>query len=234
LFVIGLSDADRSYLVDGLLAKLRTESNACVVDANCEGAVSAHDALLSIADSFQCNWFNNSNKFKTTTSLAPLLPFELLKESPLKAMTKLVELFNSGRGVISKSKSQIEKTKDGKALSTNSRMVIALRFSETMGVHVLNNLLWQLSSWGKDVGCNVLVVGFIDALCSLPTLTPQLEGAVQLATLSTASAWDIYDELSARVLSTRDVPVTFTPRLIEAIHTAFEDSDYCITSAIHR
>ena len=48
------------------------------------------------------------------------------------------------------------------------------------------------------------------------------------------SPWELYETIFGRLYSGRDIPIVFSKVLVDAIRRSFEETDLCITSALHR
>ena len=238
-----------------MVPKIENSTKVCTLDPFCVGCSSAHDCLVSIADALYSKLINKHTLYKSKSAPMPsAYPMDQLKSSPMKAIAKMLALYvtyhrqhkhtspPTSTALETSSSTSIDKLTTTKRVHravhsktghSKAGLVIVLRHAEMMNSHLLSNLILLLND--PNLGCNVCVIAFVDALCSLPVqLSPAAQSVVCASTSSTASPWDMYDELSGRLFSSTEVPVQFTPALIRAIHVPFAEVELCITSAVHR
>ena len=171
---------------------------------------------------------NKQNLYKHHSKSVPYVyASDLHKDTPINALGKMLSML---RKAPSRSKSTTTDTNE------NFTLVIILRHCEMLNLNILNNLILLLSESTLTLGCRIHIIAVTDALCSLPvqTLSQAAQAAVRVATYSTPSAWDVFDELCGRLCSGRELPVVFTPTIIETIRTAFAEMELCVCSAMNR
>lgn len=207
-------------------------------------------ALAALKRSFSSSGSSSSSStvisMSATSGVFNLVPQELsperIKLDPLRSLCYAVWQLN--------------------APSTNSKhaesapLVIVLRHCEMLSTAVLNDLLYQLQQLRLDPQYvdrtrSVQIFAFVDSMCALPftNMNPSVASRVELATAHTPSPWDLYDafvssffevkaaspnEVSARHGAVDSLPFLLAPSSIMAIHTAFEEVELCITSAVQR
>lgn len=225
-----MSDADRNCFISEIVSKIESEGAATVVDPHFERGCSAHDCLIQIADCLNAKRIDRHWLYKNQTHPpSGAVSQDLIKRAPLKA----IATFMSGTPstvVTYKSVPEDDNQTHGKL---NKTLLVVLRHCEMIDIDVLNNLLLLLTD--PILNVRIRVLAFTDTMCSLPVqLSPAVQAIVRATTCSTATAWEIYDALFGRLFSGRDIPVQFTPGLIEIIHTAFRDSEMCVSTAVHR
>lgn len=227
---LGLSDADRNIFISDFVTKLEAESGAAVADPFLERGSSAHDCLVQIADSLFSKRIDTHLLYKN--HLHPpqcAVTHDLMKRVPLKAIATYMSNTPTHVAV---NKCLPKNEKEYSEIETKS-LVIVLRHCEMIDIDVLNNLILLFRD--PILNCPVYIHAFTDIMCSLPVqLSPAVHAVVRATTCTTASAWEVYDALFGRLLSGREIPVLFTPGLVENIHTAFQESEMCVSSAVHR
>lgn len=187
-----------------------------VVDVPCHRGSTAHDLLVYAADKLNRNTIDRVWLYKNkSTSIGSAVNPDLIADVPLKALAAL----------LSNSSSEIE----GKSKS----IVIFLRNSEMLDIHTLDNLIILLNRAKLPAAIHVLA--FTDVLCQLPVhLTASAVAQIRSDISSTATPWDIFEAVSSKLFSARDIPIAFSPSLTNAIRLPFEESELCVISAIHR
>lgn len=218
LFVKGLSENDRAFFVNALFSGLKDDNSVFIVEQTCHARSSGHDCLVSIAENLLLQSICKQSVYKSKIGFAHKLSSisQQLREFPLKLIESLIH---------------------DSASSNNSKssrtLIVVLRRCEMLDVKVFNSLILLLSQ--SSICDSVHIIAFVDALCSLPVqLSAAAQAALQVTIHSTASAWDIYDELMGRLFNTKEIPVVFTAQLIRSMHNSFKDSELCISTAIDR
>lgn len=228
---LGLSDADRNTFIADFVTKLEVESGAAVADPFLERGCSAHDCLVQIADSLYTKRLDRHLLYKN--HLHPpqcAVTHDLMKRVPLKAIATFM---SSTPTQVAVHKCLPKNGNEDVEVGTKKAVVIVLRHCEMVDIDVLNNLILLLRD--PILQCPIYVLAFTDMMCSLPVqLSPAVHAVVRATTCTTATAWEVYDSLFARLLSGREIPVLFAPGLVEVIHTAFQESEMCVSSAVHR
>lgn len=88
---------------------------------------------------------------------------------------------------------------------------------------------------GPKVGFEVSIVAFTDVLCTLPVQFSAAAQAVVRASLhTTVPPFELYDALCVSLFNGQEIPVVLSGWLVETIHTAFAESELCLTSVVNR
>jgi hypothetical protein len=187
-----------------------------VADVSCCRGDGCTSILQSICECLNMKYIDRHSLFKSKVLPTLVVSQETINDTPLKALSQLTDPANSrhtGNGA--------------------RHLVVILRHSEMLDVHVLDNLIIQLCDANLD--CQVHIVAFTDIMCQLPVqLSQAAQALITTRLLSTASPWDLYESICSRLFSARDIPLVFTPALVAAIRLAFEESDLCVTTAVQR
>ena len=191
----------------------------------------AREILSMMAD--QLNYYTidpiNVHKTKATANISSLSK-EQINETPLKAISSLFTTRNNSNKYTTHKLNDITKTHHK---SQNNTLIVILRHCEMIDVHTLDNLFLLLN--GPDVDFNVHIIAYTDTLCQLPAqLSAAAQACIHTNITSMVSPWELYETIFGRLYSGRDIPIVFSKVLVDAIRRSFEETDLCITSALHR
>ena len=74
-----------------------------------------------------------------------------------------------------------------------------------------------------------------DSFIPVPlTQDKALHGVLEMTHTTTASPFDVFDELMVRVLASQEIPVLISPLAISWIYEAYSRHDCCVMNAVDR
>ena len=206
----GLSDPDRVYLINNMKT-LFDKGSIEYVDVGCEHHQTAFDLLINIAEElFYCAGRIISARGKTNTRA-----LDKLREVPSRFIEECLMSLHS----------------PGDRCRTEKSLVVVLRHCDRLVNHVIGNLLCLL----KELSCKVYVIGFISELCPIPSfMNPTAQAAVEVSVTRTAQPWEMFEELSCRLLGDKELPVALSPGILRRLYCLFNNEELCITSTAQR
>lgn len=227
----GLSDPDRAYLIN-CMKSIFDKGSALYVDVGCEHHQTAFDLLTNIAEElFYCTGKTKSRpqQQQQQQKQPPIVTnssvLEKLREVPSRLIEDcIMSLHSKGKG--DRRCSSTERTERSMVV------VVVLRHCDRLVSHVIGSLLCHLN----DLSCEVYVIGFISELCPIPSsfLNPTAQASVEVSVTRTAQPWEMFDELSCRLLGDKELPVTLSPGIIRRLYCLFNDDELCLTSTTQR
>lgn len=227
MLLAGLSDPDRVYLIN-YMKTLFDKGSTVYVDVGCEHHQTAFDLLTNIAEElvYCCAGRTKSRPQQKQSMIASAMgntnssALEKLREVPSRLIEEcLMSLLHSPG--------------DHRCRTERSSLVVVvvLRQCDRLVSHVIGNLLCLL----KELSCEVCVIGFISELCPIPSfMNPTAQAVVEVSITRTAQPWEMFEELSCRLLGDKELPVALSPGIIRRLYCLFNDDELCITSTAQR
>jgi len=197
-----------------------------VVDPVYDGCQSAHDFLVSIADSLNCKLVDRAS-FLRNKGAAPAYTqsCDTIRDTPLRAINAILSTRNANNTARKNTKSS-----DSGDLP---QLVVVLRFTEMMSMHILNNLIALLSC--PKAGFCVHIIAFTDVLCALPVqFSASSQSLIRASLLYTVPPFELYDALCVGLFDGRELPVVLGKEVVQGVHGPFAVSELCLTSAVNR
>lgn len=215
----GLSDPDRVFLIN-CMESLFDKGSVVYVDVGCEHHQTAFDLLTNIAEElFYCTGRTKSRsqqKQSIAMGNTKSSTLEKLREVPSRLIEECIMSHHT----------------KGDRSKTDRSLVVVLRHCDRLVAHVIDNLLCLLN----ELSCEVYVIGFISELCPIPSsfMNPTAQASVEISVARTAQPWEMFDELSCRLLGDKELPVVLSPGIIRRLYCLFNDDELCLTSTVQR
>ena len=256
----GLSESDRSHLIDLSMATLKDESMIIQLSTSQE---SAHDILVEAAgDAYEVIFLLLFLLIiLTPTLLSPdyylielfvhLLNTKTFRKLYIDPKSRLQssQMHSSSKHIdeLAKKKSSelpIEVLRDVyKILQPNltlskkhpNLIVFLCRNSERIEGSVLSDLMQTLRLGFKSDNINFVLLSFQSSVCPLPIkLDPSISSLSYVNVHSTVSPIDLYDRFIGRILSAREIPVTIPAAYALYLHELFYRSQMCVCTILDR
>ena len=191
-----------------------------VIDLACNFSSSATDLVLECVEFlYRCLFLSRSDTF----------PQHLLGNSISRKKYRDTVLESSGNLL-----KQFCSLYNESSQKMQNQIVIILRYGDRLLGDVLNDFLLLLHDHLSDI-ISVKVIAVYSDFIPVPlTQDKALHGEVEITHTSTASPFDVFDELMVRVLASQEIPVILSPLAISWMYEAYSRHDCCVLNAIER
>jgi hypothetical protein len=216
-----LSDYDRGFAVDRVIARLEETLLIPVADCNCLYGKSAHDYLVRIAQSYREKIIRKASAYRYRGAKANDISKILGEQSSVSEDAPLLML-----GHDAKSCADVD-------VGCRATVVVLLRHVEQMPCEVFSELLEAVHF--MQPGLNVFFVPFCSAHCPLPLLVgPSIHPILSVSIRATCTPFDLYDEFIGKVFCGGKLPVSFPLPVVNWLHEKFWRCGNCVQSTLDR